>query len=195
MRWPENIENIFIEDKTYTEIFKFYQNVSKKYTNIYSRDEINKLIKNSFSPITQLKNSKLITDPLLDKWKGLGRIVIGKWNFAIDIKDNKIIVVDACHQQNMTNNKTMEELFEEDLHSITPRITEITFPPYRNNHYFIRCKIDGEQQFMKAIKPELFYKYKNDELTKYQLAEQCYAKELKEQRLNLDQILNMSRKL
>ena len=195
MRWPENIENIFIEDKTYSEIFKFYQNVSKKYTNIYSRDEINKLIKNSFSPITQLKNNKLIADPLLDKWKGLGRVVIGKWNFAIDIKDNKIIVVDACHQLNMTNNKSMEDLFEEELNASTPRITDITFPPARNNRYFIRCKIDGEQQFMKEIATELLDNYKNDRITKYQLAERCYDKELKEDRMNLEQFLHKGRKI
>ena len=66
MRWPENIEHVVIDDKTYSEIFKFYNNVGKKYINTYGREEINKLIRNNFYPITKLDNTKLLSDPILD---------------------------------------------------------------------------------------------------------------------------------
>lgn len=88
------------------------------------------MIINAFNSINNLHGYKLISDSILDKWKGFGRVVVGQWHFAIDIKGNKVTVVDACHQQNMTNNHTIAEMFEADLNTQVQRITDITFPPH-----------------------------------------------------------------
>lgn len=194
MRWPEDY-NVEVSYKVYNEISKFYDNVGLKYLHTYSFKEIDKLIKEHIKSISNINHTKLISNPILEKWKGYGRVVIGKWNFALDIKDNKVIVVDACHQQNMANKKTVAELFEEDLSTQVPRITHITLPSSRENRHFIHCKIDGERQPMKVIHPNIYKKYKNGEMTLYQLAERCYAKELNENRFELDQFLNRSRKI
>lgn len=194
MRWPENIK-LKVKQKVLKEISRFYENVGLKYNNIYGREEIRKLILENLKKPNQINHSKFLTDPVLEKWKGYGRVLIGKWNFAIDIKDNKVIIVDACHQQNMTNDRSLTELFEEDLNIRIPRITNITIPPARDNRHFIHCKIDGERQPMKVINPDIYRLYEKEEMTLYQLAERCYAKELKEDRFELDVFLNKGRKI
>ena len=193
MHWPENY-SLKILEPVYNQIRQFYRNVHKKHRNVYGKEQIKSMIINAFNSINNLHGYKLISDSILDKWKGFGRVVVGQWHFAIDIKGNKVTVVDACHQQNMTNNHTIAEMFEADLNTQVQRITDITFPPPRGNHHFIRCKIDGEQQFLHDIPSKYLHKYKTGELTKYQLAEKCYAKELNDNRFTLDQFLNKGHK-
>ena len=98
MRWPGNYK-IEIKHEVYAKISKFYDNVGRKYINSYGYEEIDKLIKNNIRQIRNINHTKLLSDPILDKWKDLGRIVIGKWHFAIDVKGNKVIVTDACHEK------------------------------------------------------------------------------------------------
>ena len=193
MHWPENYE-LRILEPVYNQIRQFYRNVHKKYRHVYGKEQIRARIINSFNAINKLYGYKLLSDPILEKWNGMGRVVIGKWHFAINIKGNKVIVADACHEQNMTNQRNIVELFEEDLNTPQPRITGITFPPSRNNRHFIRCRIDGEQQFLKEIPIKVYQEYKDDKLTRYQLAEQCYAKELAQERFPLDEFLYKGRK-
>lgn len=187
--------NIEISNKAIGKIVSFYNNVGLKFPNTNTGEVIEKNIANTINSIHSIKQNTFIRNSYIDEWAKYKMITCGKWNFAVDIKENKMVIVDACHQLNMTNNKSMEDLFEEELNASTPRITDITFPPARNNRYFIRCKIDGEQQFMKEIATELLDDYKNDRITKYQLAERCYDKELKEDRMNLEQFLHKGRKI
>lgn len=178
MRWPVNIDNIDIEDRTYSAIFKFYNNVGKKFINAYSREDINKLIEKKFLPITKLDKTRLISDPGLNKWKGYGRVVIGKWHFAIDIKDNKVVVVDACHQQNMHNNKTLIELFEEDLKNYSDKVKNLTLPHTPGNPYFMRVELNDSCFYMKRISEENYFKCKDDDNFAHRLAERIFKDEI-----------------
>lgn len=91
MRWPENYK-IKIKNKALAAIASFYKNVGKKNVNSYGEEEIQKLIRNNIKSISKISHTNLISDPILDKWRGYGRVNIGKWNFAIDIKGNKVIL-------------------------------------------------------------------------------------------------------
>lgn len=186
---------ITVNNEAIDKIMSFYNNVGIKLPNTNTGDVIEKNIINTINSIYSIKQNILIRNPYLDRWAGYRMITCGKWNFAVDVKDNEIVVVDACHQQNMTNNHSIAEMFENDLNASVQRITDITFPLSRDSRHFIRCKIDGEQQFLHEIPLKYFNQYKSGELTKYQLAEKCYAKELNENRFTLDQFLNKGPKL
>lgn len=177
MRWPENIE-FEIEYKVYDEISKFYHNVGYKYINTYGREEINKLIENKFAPLLHVSKNKLLSDPFLDRWKGYGRIVIDKWNFAIDIKGDKAIIVDACHAQNMHNNKTLIELFEKDLQGYSDKVKNLTLPHTPGNPYFMRVELNDCCFYMKKITEENYFKCKDDSKFAYKLAEELFVDEI-----------------
>ena len=49
----------------------------------------------------QIEQTLLRREPTLERWKGYYMANTDKWYFAYIIKDNTIIVVDACHAQNM----------------------------------------------------------------------------------------------
>ena len=51
----------------------------------------------------------------------------------------------------MTNQRNIVELFEEDLNSSPPRITNISFPHIPDNPYYIRAKVDGEWAGIRKI--------------------------------------------
>lgn len=177
MRWPENIE-FTIGYKVYNEISKFYNNVGYKYLNTYGREEINNLIENKFAPLLNVNKNKLISDPFLDRWKGYGRIVIDKWNFAIDIKGDKAIIVDACHAQNMHNNKTLIELFEKDLQGYSDKVKNLTLPHTPGNPYFMRVELNDCCFYMKKITEENYFKCKDDSKFAYKLAEELFVDEI-----------------
>lgn len=177
MRWPENIE-FTIGYKVYNEISKFYNNVGYKYINTYGREEINNLIENKFAPLLNVNKNKLISDPFLDRWKGYGRIVIDKWNFAIDIKGDKAIIVDACHAQNMHNNKTLIELFEKDLQGYSDKVKNLTLPHTPGNPYFMRVELNDCCFYMKKITEENYFKCKDDSKFAYKLAEELFVDEI-----------------
>lgn len=177
MRWPENIE-FEIEYKVYDEISKFYHNVGYKYINTYGREEINKLIENKFAPLLHVSKNKLLSDPFLDRWKGYGRIVIDKWNFAIDIKGNKAIIVDACHAQNMHNNKNLIDLFEKDLQGYSDKVKNLTLPHIPGNPYFMRVELNDCCFYMKEITEDNYFKCKDDTNFAYKLAEYIFKNEI-----------------
>ena len=178
MRWPEDFE-IKVNHKVYDEISKFYYNVSLKYLHTYGYEEIDKLIKNNVNKIRSININKLLSDPILDKWKNYSRVVVDKWNFAIDIKGDKAIIVDACHAQNMHNNKTLIELFERDLQNYSDKVKNLTLPPHiPGNSYFMRVELNDCCFYMKKISGENYLKCKDDSKFAYKLAEELFKDEI-----------------
>ena len=51
--------------------------------------------------IYQIENGLLRREPTLERWKGCHMANTDKWYFAYTIEGNTIIIVDACHAQNM----------------------------------------------------------------------------------------------
>lgn len=177
MRWPEDFE-IKVNHKVYDEISKFYYNVSLKYLHTYGYEEIDKFIKNNVNKIRSINTSKHLSEPFLDRWKNYSRIVIDKWNFAIDIKGNKAIIVDACHAQNMHNNKNLIDLFEKDLQGYSDKVRNLTLPHIPGNPYFMRVELNDCCFYMKKITEENYFKCKDDSNFAYKLAEELFVDEI-----------------
>lgn len=55
----------------------------------------------AFDAMYQIEVSMLRREPTLDRWKGFHMANTDKWYFAYVIEGDTIIVVDACHAQNM----------------------------------------------------------------------------------------------
>ena len=182
MRWPEDYK-IQVNQKVLSTIAQFYKNMGRKHVNSYGYEEIDKLIMSNIHKIRYINHTKQLSDPLLDRWKGLYRVVVGKWNFALKINDKLVTIVDASHAQNMSDKNRAEEN-EELEEDETPRITEIKFPHIPGSSYFIRCKIDGEQQFSKQMNKEDYLAVKFDLINPLELAEKYYSEELNAMQLD-----------
>lgn len=90
-----------LSEKVHFEIFKFYDNVSRKYCHTYSLELMHKNINDAYDSIYQIENGLLRRNPSIAKWAGYHMAHGGKWYFAYRIVDDTIIVEDACHEQNM----------------------------------------------------------------------------------------------
>lgn len=93
-----------IRKKCAYEINSFYRNVSKKYKHTYSEDFMHKNADEAFDSIFQIEKSLLRRKPTIDRWNGYYMANTDKWYFAYMIVGDEIIVVDACHAQNIHNN-------------------------------------------------------------------------------------------
>lgn len=90
-----------IKKRCVYKINTFYRNVSKKYKHTYSRELMEKNANDAFDSIFQIEKTLLRRKPTLDRWKGLYMANTDKWYFAYKIDGDVVMVVDACHAQNM----------------------------------------------------------------------------------------------
>lgn len=93
--------NYRIKKRCLSKITTFYRNVSKKYKHTYSQELMEKNVHDAFDSIYQIEKTLLRRQPTISRWDGYYMANTDKWYFAYIIKDNTIIVVDACHAQNM----------------------------------------------------------------------------------------------
>lgn len=93
--------NYRIKKRCLSNITTFYRNVSKKYKHTYSQELMEKNVHDAFDSIYQIEKTLLRRQPSISRWAGYYMANTDKWYFAYIIKDNTIIVVDACHAQNM----------------------------------------------------------------------------------------------
>lgn len=82
-------------------ITTFYRNVSKKYIHTYSLELMEKNVEDAYDSIFQIEQSLLRREPTISRWTGLYMANTDKWYFAYKVEDDTVIVVDACHAQNM----------------------------------------------------------------------------------------------
>lgn len=192
MRWPENI-NLYINIDVHRKLSTFYYNMWKAHHNEWGREEINKLISSRYnSLIKNVNHNKLLMQPYLNRWNDYKQIVINEWDYAVDIKDEKVFIVDACHRQNMTNNPEIKE--SDYIPYNNPRITNIYFPPHRpGGAYYIRADIDKDWCGIRKISESEHYRGNLDKEFAVKLAEKCYAKELASKRLDIDDYLKRGR--
>ena len=90
-----------ISRQCYQKIYSFYYNVALKYKHTYSEELMHKNIDEAIDSMYQIERTLLRRQPTLTKWLGLHMANTDKWYFAYVIEDGTIIVVDACHAQNM----------------------------------------------------------------------------------------------
>lgn len=82
-------------------IRQFYQNVARKYRHTYDKDDFIRDVQNAVFGIYQIEKTLLRREPSISRWAGYHMANKGKWYYAYIIADDTIMVVDACHAQNM----------------------------------------------------------------------------------------------
>lgn len=93
--------NFVIRKRCAQKITSFYRNVSKKYKHAYSRELMEKNVHDAYDVIYNIESKLLRREPTLSRWKGFYMANTDKWYFAYTFDGETVIVVDACHAQNM----------------------------------------------------------------------------------------------
>lgn len=79
----------------------FYNNVARKYRHTYSYEDMERNVRDAFFSIYQIEKTLLRRTPLLQRWEGCLMANTDRWYYAYKIEGDTIVVVDACHAQNM----------------------------------------------------------------------------------------------
>jgi len=58
-------------------------------------------VRDAFFSIYQIEKTLLRRTPLLQRWEGCLMANTDRWYYAYKIEGDTIVVVDACHAQNM----------------------------------------------------------------------------------------------
>ena len=93
--------NYIIKPLAVRKVRSFYRNVSLKYPNIYSYDDMLVYINKTVDAIYCIEKSTLRRRPTIERWKNWYMAQAGNWYYAYSIDGNTITIHDACHAQNM----------------------------------------------------------------------------------------------
>lgn len=94
-----------IERRCLMRIASFYRNVARKYKHTYSEELMHKNIDEAIDSMFQIEKTLLRRKPILERWSDCWMANTDKWYFAYKIEGDEIVVVDACHAQNMYEDK------------------------------------------------------------------------------------------
>ena len=86
-------------------ITTFYRNVSKKYKHTYSQELMEKNVHDAYDSMFQIERTLLRRKPTISQWAGYHMANKGKWYYAYTIEGDTIFIEDACHAQNMHEEK------------------------------------------------------------------------------------------
>lgn len=92
--------NYFIKPRATRKIYTFYGNVAKKYHHTYDKSDYKRNVHDALMSIYRIEKDLLRREPTISRWKYY-MANTDKWYFAYTIEDDTIIIVDACHAQNM----------------------------------------------------------------------------------------------
>lgn len=81
----------------------FYRDVAMKYAHTYSAELLHKNVDEAIDSMYMIENGLLRRQPTILKWEGCYMANTRKWYFAYKIFDDTVLIVDACHAQNMTD--------------------------------------------------------------------------------------------
>ena len=90
-----------ISKQCFKEIRTFYHNVAKKYKHTYSKELMHRNIDDAINSMYEIEKSLQRREPTVSKWLGFFMANTDKWYFAYVIEEDAVIIVDACHAQNM----------------------------------------------------------------------------------------------
>ena len=94
-----------IKPRAHQKIRAFYRNVAKKYKHTYDFDDFARDVQNAVFSIYQIERTLLRREPTISRWAGYHMANTDKWYFAYTIEGDTITIVDACHAQNMHDDK------------------------------------------------------------------------------------------
>lgn len=86
-------------------IRSFYNNVAKKYRHAYDKDDQKRNVYNALHAVYDIEKTLPRRKPTLERWQGYHMANKDKWYYAYIIEDDAIVVLDACHAQNMRNDE------------------------------------------------------------------------------------------
>lgn len=92
-----------IKKRCLRNINAFYKNVSKKYKYTYSQELMEKNVHDAVDAMYEIEKTLLRRKPTKERWADYHMTNTDKWYYAYIILDDMIVVVDACHAQNMHN--------------------------------------------------------------------------------------------
>jgi hypothetical protein len=93
--------NYVIKPLAVRRVRSFYWNVSRKYPNIYSYEDMLRYINKTVDAIYYIEQTALRRRPTIERWKKWHMAQAGHWYYAYSIDGNTITIHDACHAQNM----------------------------------------------------------------------------------------------
>lgn len=97
-----------IKKRCVQKIATFYRNVSKKYLHTYSEELMHNNADNAFDAMFRIENGLLRREPTLSRWEGYFMANTDKWYYAYTYDGETVTVVDACHAQNMHDEKATQ---------------------------------------------------------------------------------------
>ena len=95
-----------IKPRVNRKIFSFYKNVAKKYRHTYDKTNLKRNAHDAIFSIFQIEKTLLRREPTISRWAGYHMAHKGKWYFAYTIDGDTIFIEDACHAQNMHEERT-----------------------------------------------------------------------------------------
>ncbi len=90
-----------IRPRASQKIRSFYSNVARKYRHTYDYDDLINNVHEALYSIHEIEKSLPRRKPILKRWSDYYMANTDKWYFAYTIEADTIVVVDACHAQNM----------------------------------------------------------------------------------------------
>lgn len=95
-----------IKPRAARKIYTFYGNVAKKYRHTYDKNDYKRNVRDALTSVYDIERKLLRRTPTLKRWTKYHMAnTTDKWYFAYIIEDDTIIIVDACHAQNMYEKK------------------------------------------------------------------------------------------
>ena len=94
-----------IKPRAARKIYTFYGNVAKKYRHTYDKNDYKRNVRDALTSVYDIERKLLRRNPTLKRWAKYHMANTDKWYFAYTIDNDKIIIVDACHAQNMHEKK------------------------------------------------------------------------------------------
>ena len=82
-------------------IRSFYGNVARKYRHTYSYEDMERNVRDAVLSVYQIEESLPRREPTISRWAGCYMANTDRWYYAYRIDGDTIIVMDACHVQNM----------------------------------------------------------------------------------------------
>lgn len=90
-----------IKPRAARKIYTFYGNVAKKYRHTYDKNDYKRNVRDALTSVYDIERKLLRRTPTLKRWAKYHMANTDKWYFAYTIDNDTIIIVDACHAQNM----------------------------------------------------------------------------------------------
>lgn len=93
--------NYVILPQCVANIKRFCRNVARKYAYSYSLEQMHKNVDETIDAMYKIENGLHRRVPTIERWKDCYMANTSKWYFAYKVFGETVVVMDACHAQNM----------------------------------------------------------------------------------------------